>query len=85
MLDEKSAQVASELILLLGFLIKENINMSIIVIETHNHDSVDWGVSFNGHNPEPKDYFLAKNKDDAFGLRDIILTKFVPVSVDALF
>ncbi len=56
--------------------------MSIEVIETHNDDSVEWGISFNGHNPEASDYFLTKNKHDAFRLREIILAKFTPISRD---
>jgi len=43
--------------------------MDIQVIHT---DGEEWGISFNGPNPEPKDYFTMPSKDEAFRLRERI-------------
>lgn len=42
----------------------------VIVIETHNVDGVEWGISFNGYNPEEEDYFPMTDKDTAFRISD---------------
>lgn len=36
-----------------------------ILIETHDENGVEWGVSRTSHNPESKDYFACKSKEDA--------------------
>ncbi len=47
--------------------------MDIQVIETHNTDSVEWGISFDGHNPAKRDYFMVVSEEDAFRLQDYLL------------
>lgn len=44
--------------------------MKIIVLETHTDNGVEWGISFNGYNPEPEDYLRMVDKESAFKLRD---------------
>ena len=46
--------------------------MKSIIIEQHNDDSVEWGVSIKGPNPDPKDYFCVDSKDTAIRLNDYI-------------
>ena len=42
----------------------------MIVIETVNENSIEWGVSFTNHNPESKDYFKMPDKETAFRLKE---------------
>jgi hypothetical protein len=41
----------------------------IIVIETIDNSN-EWGINFNGSNPDSKNYFATKDKETAFNLRD---------------
>lgn len=41
---------------------------SCVVIETHNLDGVEWGVSYNGYNPEPHQYQKCNSKAEAWRL-----------------
>ena len=43
-----------------------------IIIETHNEDGVEWGISFDGYNPESKFYVRLASRSDAFKLLDLI-------------
>ncbi len=56
--------------------------MSIIVIETHEDTGVEWGISFNGYNPEPPDYFKMVDQETAFRIMEYLnnLTVNSPVS-----
>lgn len=46
--------------------------MSILVIESHEDIGVEWGISFNGYNPEPHDYFKMVDKETAFRLKEYL-------------
>ena len=51
-----------------------------IVIETHHKKSIEWGVSFNGFNPDINHYIEMISKESAFKLIDF-LTKRTPISL----
>ncbi len=46
--------------------------MVTIVIESHDNEGCEWGLSFTESNPEPKDYFKMPDKETAFRLRDYL-------------
>lgn len=46
--------------------------MKAILIETHNDNGVEWGVSFTSSNPEPEDYVACKTVEDAVKLIKIL-------------
>lgn len=43
--------------------------MKIIVIESHDADGTEWGISLTNHNPEPHDYFKMPDKETAFRIK----------------
>jgi hypothetical protein len=47
--------------------------MNIQVIETVHEDRIEWGISFDGYNPNAQDYFEVTNKQTAFGLQKKLL------------
>lgn len=49
---------------------------SLVVIETEE----EWGLSFNGHNPEQENYFKMPDKETAFRLKEKLSAKFPPVT-----
>ena len=54
--------------------------MDIQVIETHSEEGVEWGISFDGCNPNAEDYFGVVDKRTAFDLQRKILTEYSLVS-----
>lgn len=53
---------------------------SLVVIEYHHENGVEWGLSFDGPNPLNKDdYFIMIDKESAFRLKDKLSAKFPPV------
>lgn len=46
--------------------------MTIVVIESYGETGVEWGLSFNGSNPQPEDYFKMLDKETAFRLKDYL-------------
>lgn len=46
--------------------------MKTIVIESHEENGVEWGISSNGSNPESKDYFKMPDKETAFRLSNLL-------------
>lgn len=40
----------------------------VVVIESHNGDRVEWGISFSGPNPGDEDYFAMPDEETAFKL-----------------
>lgn len=53
--------------------------MKVIVIETHEDNGVEWGISFTNNNPEPQDYFKLPDEETAFRLAER-LAKSSPVT-----
>ncbi len=43
-----------------------------IVIESHEENGVEWGVSFDGYNPPPEKYVCMVDKESAFKLVELI-------------
>ncbi len=43
-----------------------------VVIEIQDENGVEWGVSFDGPNPEADKYVQCASKDDAFRLKRLI-------------
>lgn len=41
-----------------------------LLIESHEEDGIEWGVSFDGHNPDPVDYIAVKDRESAEKLID---------------
>lgn len=52
----------------------------IIVIETIDNNN-EWGISFNGSNPDSQNYFAIKDKKTAFDLRDKLNYIFTQLNV----
>jgi hypothetical protein len=52
--------------------------MNSIIIETHDVDGVEWGISLTDHNPLPDDYIGVKDYDTANRLKNL-LAKLSPV------
>lgn len=50
--------------------------MNPLLIEIHNADGIEWGVSFRNSNPESEDYFACKTVEDAKKLI-VILIKII--------
>jgi len=48
-----------------------------LVIETVNSEGTEWGISFNGPNPLPTEYFKMASQHDAFRL-DALLNGGTP-------
>jgi hypothetical protein len=60
---------------------------SLLVIELYNKVNsndyaVEWGLSFDGHNPEPENYFQMIDEETAFRLKEKLSTKFPPITRD---
>jgi hypothetical protein len=53
--------------------------MKVVVIETHEESGVEWGLSFNGYNPDFQDYYKMPDKETAFRLMER-LTKSSPIT-----
>lgn len=48
-----------------------------MLLESVEPDGVEWGVSFNGSNPQPEDYIACKDKDSAVRLFDKLSASLV--------
>ena len=46
--------------------------METLLIESHESDGVEWGISFTTPNPEPEEYVACKTRDDALRLQKIL-------------
>jgi len=56
---------------------EEKINRtSLVVIESIEKNEDEWGLSFGGYNPKPKDYFKMTNKETAFRLKEKLSAKY---------
>jgi hypothetical protein len=55
--------------------------IGIIVIESPEKSGTEWGISFDGPNPNQEDYFKMPDKETAFRLKDY-LSEHSPVSLD---
>lgn len=55
---------------------------SLVIIETVHETSTEWGISFNGHNPEIEDYFQMIDKETAFRLKEKLSAKYPPIPFD---
>lgn len=56
---------------------------SLVVIESYDKEmNVEWGLSFDGHNPSDENYFQMLNKEEAFRLKDKLSAKHPPVTFD---
>ena len=56
---------------------------SLVVIESYDKEkNVEWGLSFEGHNPSDVNYFKMLNKDEAFRLQNKLSAKYPPVTFD---
>ena len=55
---------------------------NIVIIESHEENGVEWGISFDGYNPNEADYFKLCDKETAFRLKEYLLTKHSPISLD---
>lgn len=51
--------------------------MNVIIIETHNEDGVEWGVSLTDHNPTSENYIGCKDYESANKLKNL-LAKLIP-------
>ena len=51
--------------------------MNVIIIETHNEDGVEWGISLTDHNPTPENYIGCKDYESANNLKNL-LAKLIP-------
>lgn len=53
----------------------------LIAIESFDvNGDVEWGLSFNGHNPDVDDYFKMTSKDELFRLINKLSSKYPPFS-----
>ncbi len=43
-----------------------------ILIETHEENGVEWGVSLTSSNPEPEDYYACQSKEEALSLKAML-------------
>lgn len=46
--------------------------LNVIVIESPEETETEWGISLDGHNPNPADYFKMIDKQTAFRLKDYL-------------
>ena len=53
---------------------------SLVIIESIEENGTEWGLSFDGHNPAPENYFQMINEETAFRLKDKLSTKFPPIT-----
>jgi hypothetical protein len=53
--------------------------MNVIIIETHNKENVEWGISLTDHNPTPDNYIGCADYDSANRLKNL-LAKLSPIS-----
>ena len=44
----------------------------VIIIEHREASGVNWGVSFDGYNPEPENLVLCSNEREALKLQNLI-------------
>lgn len=51
--------------------------MNVIILETHNVDEVEWGVSLTDHNPTSENYIGCKDYESANKLKNL-LAKLIP-------
>ena len=51
--------------------------MNVIIIETHNEDGVEWGISLTDHNPTSENYIGCKDYESANKLKNL-LAKLIP-------
>jgi hypothetical protein len=55
--------------------------MSVVVIETVEDGSTEWGISLTDSNPKEEDYFKMSDKETAFRLKER-LTVNSPISLN---
>ena len=53
----------------------------IIVIETVENGTIEWGISLTDSNPQEEDYFKMPDKETAFRLKER-LAVYSPISFD---
>ncbi len=58
---------------------KGSASINTIVIESHENDICEYGLSFTNSNPEQKDYFPMLNKETAYKLQKY-LAEYAPIS-----
>jgi hypothetical protein len=46
--------------------------MNVIIIETHNEDGVEWGISLTDHNPTSENYIGCKDYEYANKLKNLL-------------
>ena len=46
--------------------------MNVIILETHNVDEVEWGVSLTDHNPTSENYIGCKDYESANKLKNLL-------------
>ena len=55
---------------------------SLVIIESYDKRmNVEWGLSFDGHNPSDEDYFKMINKEEAFRLKEKLSDKYPPFNL----
>ena len=59
----------------------------LLVIESYNktdfnNHSIEWGLSFDGHNPESENYFPMIDENTAFRLKEKLSAMYPPVTFD---
>ena len=60
---------------------KNQTKTSLVVIESYDKEgNVEWGLSFDGHNPNSDNYFQMISKEEAFRLQKKLSAKFPPVT-----
>lgn len=64
--------LAKEILLFLGCekLLKKK--RKVLVIESYDQGTEEWGISFTDHNPEAEDYFKMTDKQTAFRLKEYL-------------
>jgi hypothetical protein len=50
-------------------------SIDVQVIEMHDEDGVEWGISFDGPNPNEEDYFEMMDGESAFRLKYRIMAE----------
>jgi hypothetical protein len=46
--------------------------MNVVIIETHEKDGVEWGISLTDHNPTPENYIGCKDYESAKKLKELL-------------